>query len=747
MTTWTAQPTPAATLAAPKPRPRGAARRRSSFLWGILVVATTLVAIFANVLGDEFRYRPDVTRLREQTLAPGTQRLLARLDHEHRIVIAADMKSIDPRARQTARDVLESMASTTDQFTFTFIDTGSTAGLSQYRDLVRTLIERERDTLTKQTASIELGNAGCISLASYLGDTLSAALLGVQDKLPAGTPEATALRRTFEQAAASARVASRDLGDAAQRSGEALKSRLGGMPLPATDLAASTISQALARAVDVMTAAAQETRALAERSNGPAAEAAGTLAPEIERRRDQALIVLEAMRRIDRVDLLRVTRVLETGQAALVIGPPEAGLAAIDLDALFPPGSLLDAKGSTRMDLRRRAEELFAAGLGSLVATRRPIVLLVHAEVSPLLTQDRLFNKLTERLRLRGIDLVEWPVVLQQDPPSLLGVDPDARNPEKARPIVPVILAPDSSAAPGRGGTPGGPQRAERLGEVARQIAERGDNLLVCANPSVLPGQGTADPMVACLARFGLTADTGRPLLRDSVSPRGRAVDTVLFLQSIEESTSGSAPINGAVRGLPTAFSWPIALFERPISDKSRITIQPLYTIDAGPSHWAESEWLRLWQTPPESRALIAQDDLPKMDPSRDSVWPEGRPTDTPQRWLLAAAVQRSELGRKPQRAVIVGSNSWFIDNVTQNAVVVDGRPTYRNPGNIELFEASVYWLAEQDSLIAQSPSALAVPMVASLSDETVARLRLAMILGMPLGVLMLGMLYRLVRG
>lgn len=738
-------PTPATPPA--RPRARGVAKRKAAVMTMIVLASSTAALVLANVLGDKFRTRPDVTRTREQTLAPGTERLLARMEAEHRIVIAADQKAIDPRARQTARDVLEEMSLRTDNFAYSIIDTASASGMVQYRDLVRSLVERERETLNRQTATIELGNAGCISLAGYLGDTLSASLLAIQEKLPAGTNEATLQRRAFEHAAAGARLAAKELSDAAGKSGEALRSKLGDQPLPATDIAAGALTQALARATDTMTESARLARDLASKGNGPAEESAGSLAPDIEKRRDQALVVLDSMRKIERPDLLRITRVLETGQAALVIGPPEVGVAAIDLDALFPPGSLLDAKGTTRTDLRRRAEELFAAGLGSIISKRRPIVMLVHGEVAPLLPQEKLFAALLERLRLRGIDVVEWPVALQDSPPTMLEVDPEARNPEKARPIIAVFLAPDSSAAPGRGGIASGPERAERVGNAARMLAERGDNILLCMNPSVLPGQGGVDPVVGVLTRFGLAAETGRPLVRESVSTRGRAIETVQYLQAREEMVMGSAPINGAVRGLPTAFSWPIALFERPVDDKARITLQPLYTIDSGTSIWSESEWLRLWQTPPESRAMLRDEDLPKMDPARDSVWPEGRATATPQRWLLAAAVQRSELGKKPQRAVVVGSNSWFIDNVSQNAVMVDGRPTLRNPGNMELFEASVLWLAEQDSLIAQSPSALAVPMISPIEEETLTRLRLAMILGLPMGVLLLGMLYRMVRG
>ncbi len=83
---------------------------------------------------------------------------------------------------------------------------------------------------------------------------------------------------------------------------------------------------------------------------------------------------------------------------------------------------------------------------------------------------------------------------------------------------------------------------------------------------------------------------------------------------------------------------------------------------------------------------------------------------------------------------------------MTQELVEADGRLVPANPGNLELFEASVYWLAGQDNLISQSPSARVASMVAPIDATRLIRLQYVLVLGLPLGVLALGGIYLLMR-
>ena len=83
----------------------------------------------------------------------------------------------------------------------------------------------------------------------------------------------------------------------------------------------------------------------------------------------------------------------------------------------------------------------------------------------------------------------------------------------------------------------------------------------------------------------------------------------------------------------------------------------------------------------------------------------------------------------------------------TQRQESVDGRVVTMFPGNLELLESSVYWLANQDELIAQSPSAQSVAVIQPMQVNVLSGLRITMIAGLTFAVLALGGVLRLLRG
>lgn len=696
----------------------------------ILLGAASLV-VMGNVLAMKYPIRRDLTALREQSLAPRTQQMLNKLEGPYRVVVAADLRSIDGRAKRNATDVLDAMSKSTPNLTSTWIDLGSTSGIVAYKRLVDDLINRDSKVLGDQTNSINAAVGACTSISLYLNDSLSPALLSSREAIsPTGTP-ATQIRSNLEQMAAGARLASRDLSEAVTKARDALRYTLGDANVPATDKASGAIAIALDPVVQLLQTLTTQGRkwAASEAAAGPAADALRAMLTQADQTRDQASLILESMRHMTRADILRVTDVLQRGSAALIIGPPNIGLSAVDVNSLLPQ-SLVFESGLATADAKRRCEELLASAIGSLRAPTRPVVVLVHGEAGEFLASTPIIQQLTDRLRLHGVDVLEWASVINPEPKL------DAIDPLNTRPVVYVALSPDASAAAPAGGLSGA-QRAAKLAEAISSIAGANKHLLIDLNPSVLPTYGDVDPVAAVLARFGLACDSGRPLLREIVSPRGRTIETDLQAQSVE---GNAGPIAGAVRGLPVLLPWPVALHAAPIPEKIRIELHKVLEVPASDSVWAESQWLRVWQTPRDKRSLIP--DLPVFDDGRDSRWPDGKASASPQRWLLGAAVERFEVGLPVQRAVVVGSNSWFIDAVSQQATSADGRAALRNPGNLEMFEAAVYWLAGQESLIAQSPTAAAVPVIVPIDEANLVRVRLALMLGLPVIVLIIGGMY-----
>jgi hypothetical protein len=96
---------------------------------------------------------------------------------------------------------------------------------------------------------------------------------------------------------------------------------------------------------------------------------------------------------------------------------------------------------------------------------------------------------------------------------------------------------------------------------------------------------------------------------------------------------------------------------------------------------------------------------------------------------------------------VVVGANSWLIDQVAGRAGVIDGRQVSLTPGNLELLDQVVSYLCGRDDLIAQSAAATSVAMVQPIDDARLLRIRLAIIVGLPGLALLVGVLIRLWRG
>jgi hypothetical protein len=723
--------------------PASGLKRRVRFaaLSLILVLVGAVSVVMLNVLASTFSVRLDVTATKEQELAPRTKRLLDGLKGPHKIVIATRLPGVDRRVRERVLDLLAEMQRATPNLTTSVIDTSSPAGLEEYRTLVRDLVQRDQDRLRQQRDTIDLAITNINSLAVYLDQALSPALQGVQEAISPATTAGLQNRQFFEQTAAAARINARELRRAATRASEQLTEKVEDIVVPATDKAASIIVETMAPVADQLAALSKEVKRFVEAGGSdPSVDLARPLVGELEKRRDGAAIIADPLARMPRLDVLRVIDALRSASAALVIGPEESGLTAIDVNDLFPSAAWLDATRLTSIDLGRRAEELLSTAIASLSGTPKPIVVFVHGETRPFLERATLITDLSRQLRMRGMDIIEWAPLADPEAPGLARLNAD---PTRKRPVVYVTISPDSTqaAAPGE---PTGIQRASALGQVLSRLAEQGENLLVSLNPSVAPTYGDPDPTTTFLKRWGIEPITGQCILREQAStetPSGRFVSTDFVIQPAEET---GHLISGAIRGLPTAFIWPIQLNNGDISGGGRVTRTDLYTITPDERTWGESQWMEYWRTRPELRAQLPKP--PSFDAGRDTRAPQTLPGAKPHPWVVACAAERFEGGTK-QRVVVVGTNGWFLDRVTGRMAQVNGRPTVINPGNLELFEASVSWLAGLDEFIAQSPSARTLSVVNKIDDGRLTTLRVALIAGMPLVVLVLGALYRLIRG
>ena len=277
-----------------------------------------------------------------------------------------------------------------------------------------------------------------------------------------------------------------------------------------------------------------------------------------------------------------------------------------------------------------------------------------------------------------------------------------------------------------------GPDGAVRNGKLATAIEEligAGEAVLLSYSPSTLPGAGSPDILTQPLAPLGVALDTGRPLLRSVRTAQGESADPGFTLAT----SSGEHPIAGAVDGLTARFGWisPIDLGETP-----GVSHTPIYTI-AGDDVWAESQWTELWSSSQNARRRM------------NTPTPTEGLDDTEGPWTIAATIERASptTPGELQRVVVVGATAWFFDASILPARRVDGRVAAAFPGNGELFDASVSWLAGQDHLIAPGAVARDIPRILPIQPGALSALRWALSLGPALAVLLLGAAIRVVRG
>jgi len=708
-------------------------RRLSFWLWTIVGLFAAIASIaLANVVAARFAPRFDVTASGEHRLSPRAEAVLARLSAPARLIVAADFQRVSPEAFRDSNDVLERFTRT-GKLELALIDLGSPAGQKQFQETLADLISRDQSELQSQAAAVRAAANSASEVAAWTQTALSRTLDDLRAALPSGTSgPIQQARAALEQRAAGARIAGRDLAASLAKIEEPLNNKIGDLELPATDRASETLRRDIRTAADQISQVVGEVRRLSRQSElGDAFTSRATIAADtIAKQRDRLSVITESLARLPRPGVLRVASALRQSAAAIIVPPSGNRLTAIPLDELFPAREIVLSAGA-RADNRRRVEEFLTASLASTLLEKPPIAVFVHAEERPYVIDAPFLEHLRDGLLMKGIDITEWSVLLEPEPSGLTRIDPS-----RSRPAVFIILPPDSTTAARSGEQRGGIERSQRLGAAVDKLAADHQNILLSLNPSIQRTYGDADPFLPVLQRFGLESAAGKPIFTERFDQGRREVETdrtVIAGSAGDAAQTATNPVFGAIRGLPTYLPWPIGL--KP-AQTSATSATPLLQIPGDESAWGESSWLLIWQTPRAQRSALAGS--PKFDSGKDDRGP----------WSVAIA---SEIPASPtspaQRMLAVGSSGWFFDSLTQPGVQVDGRVVSPFPGNQELFDSALYWLAFADELIAQSPQASSIPLIGSIDPARLLWLRLIIILGLPLCVLALGVVHRAVFG
>lgn len=710
----------------------------------VVALAWTFALVVLGVLAARFEVVIDATSTREHRLSAKTRQVLDGLKDAHEVVIVYSASASDPVAARRTLDVLDSIDRASDEVTVSTIDLSASGAAGRLDAVLTRLMSAFSADIARVDAGVQDAVARCEALSADLPG-LSERLVSAGRAIPAGDA-AAGLKKFFDDAGAVARLVGRDLATAAESARATARQRVAGTPVPALDAAASGLRGVIGDLTRQLEGVHTGLETVAARRAG--AVNAETLArvrelvPAAQAARERLAAVRGVLDDLPRPAILAAARTLERSSAALVVraggasgaaaggggGAAPAGLTGLDLEALFPART---GAGDTvlRPDTRARTEDLVTAALIQLSGRARPIVVLTHGTNVKLGPEFRLFGGLVQRLKLSGIDVVEWAVAVDAEPPTLTPI-----NPGGTRPVVYAVL-------PAAADSPETAQRMLKLAGVLRDLTARGESLLVSLNPSTLPSIGQADPLSEFLEPLGVDADTARPLLRRVATQTGTLVGAEFAIIDPLSGAAGgngdaASPVARSIRGLRTDLLWCIPLRVREVSG---VTTRPVVVIDnQGGAAWAESQWSEFRRVPVNERAGVVNP--PGPDSARDD-------RDGP--WTVAASVDRAgaRVGGGAQRVMIVGSNGWFFDEIAGASGMVEGRPTLVAPGNAELFEASVHWLAGQEDLIASGATAAPTALIPPMSDAGLRALRWGLVVGVPLLVLLAGAIWRLIRG
>ncbi|MBL8746306.1 MAG: Gldg family protein [Phycisphaerae bacterium] len=728
--------TTAAERPAPSPRPR--------FLLAsiVLLACASVSCLLIAVLGSRHHVRFDLTSTRQFSLSERTRLVLDGLTDPVTIVVSADLSTLDRETRLRMSDLLDEFGRASPRIRSTWIDTGSASAQGDFNALIASLAGPHEEELARQRSALESiadDSSATADSLRLISDSLKALAEG-DESLPAAS------RANARDQAGLVRTIAASLSPAADALRSAASHSIAGVSLPAADTARDAATDPLNKASRAAAAIADYSAALERAASAASARPLTQLASAT---RDRAARAADQLAHLRAADPLIISRVLQQTSAVLVTSA--SGTIALDFATLFPSSAMLDPNRTDARDTLFVGEQMISTALGALTQPVAPIAVFVHAQTVNLLDERGeptppalgAFRRLFDRLRLTRTTPAEWAVASQPLPPSLASIDPQGN-----RPVVWIVLgAPARSSADSRqSGLADRNSRVAGLGAALKSLVEAGEQLLVCIEPSDLPSIGEPDPIAAALAPLGFTIDSARPILRREPSPQGMMTWTHHSIAS----ANTAQPIGRAVDGLRLVLPWATSIELRAVPG---VNAAPIVTLPRDDHLWGESQWMLLRDlvgrglARPLAPLLLAES--PTVDPQRDA----------PSRGdlVVAAAAERirsetlpaprAAQATSPQRCVVVASPEWLHDAFTQASEDVAGRRVLLFPGNLELFDAALAWLAGRDDQIAPGPQSRDVPRIKPIPESALRALRVLLIAGLPALPLILAALLRLLRG
>ncbi|HLL87815.1 MAG TPA: hypothetical protein VK324_00780, partial [Tepidisphaeraceae bacterium] len=377
--------------------------------------------------------------------------------------------------------------------------------------------------------------------------------------------------------------------------------------------------------------------------------------------------------------------------------------------------------GDVKLKSKFAGEQQVTSAILSLSQKTKPVVVFVRPG-GPAMTSPGIpgfqrggpFAAVAERLRDYNFDVVEKDLSGQsamQPPMQGMPPEPEATD-EQLKTGVWVVLNYPTQQNPMMGFSPPspvGPKLAEHL--------KQGGSALVLNAPR-------ADALEEALKDWGVSLQSGKLVVHESAAgdgPRSRDLveeaKKVPYIFVLQEY--GQHPLAKALASLDGVI---VPLMPVQTRDAAGVKTTPLLPIPTTPKSWGESD-----------TEDVFAGNKPTFDEKADTAAPV---------FGGAAAEKADGTGG---RLVVLGSLEFATNQLVilpDEELLRRGVLVARFPGNAELVQNSVFWLARQEPMIAISPAAMEVSRIGPMSDATLRAWRVGLLLiALPGAVLAAGVM------
>ncbi len=459
----------------------------------------------------------------------------------------------------------------------------------------------------------------------------------------------------------------------------------------------------------------------AEQTLPGAKEAMGKALPIIRRMQasvDQSLLQLRTIKLSE--GYTRLVEQMNTPNTVLVLGPEKERV--ISLESMFRDQAVAGSDAGDRTDRVERGflgEEMLTGALVSIEQKQMPLVVFVYSgRISPFgraMSSTQLyvkFGEVAERLKKMDFEVVEWSPLGKTGPMNQPLPPTPAPEPKEGQRAVWVFL-PMADEDPMMMQALG-PQMIKKVQDLFVERVSKGDSAMVFLKMAP-EARFNADPMMQLIEGYGIKPQLSELILRQETGPDRKTManptqDITVWPQDLS--------VTKALSGMTTLMvqTSPIKL------DKPKNAELDLY-----PLIWVTGK--ELWTVTDVAGGLQ------KL---------RFNPATSQEKFLVGVAAKTKE-----NRLIVTTDPFWAADVATGEGYMGPGTAAIsgaRFPGNQELFVNSVFWLAKMEQLIAASPRTQDIRRIQEISNAKMRIIRLALLVGMPLGTLALGVGVYLIR-